>query len=102
MREVIEHATDPEKLLRECKRILKPEGFLVLTTPNYDNPLLFLVENIYNRFFSTFKPYLADVHPSKFGKRRLNETIGKHFVNVNVGTIDLGINLTAVARSSSS
>jgi len=32
--EVIEHLYNPDKLLQECGRILTPDGFLVLTTPN--------------------------------------------------------------------
>jgi 2-polyprenyl-3-methyl-5-hydroxy-6-metoxy-1,4-benzoquinol methylase len=31
---VIEHAYDPVSLLKECRRILRPEGILVITTPN--------------------------------------------------------------------
>ncbi|SCL29053.1 Ubiquinone/menaquinone biosynthesis C-methylase UbiE [Micromonospora rhizosphaerae] len=32
--ELIEHVYDPTALLRECHRVLAPEGLLVLTTPN--------------------------------------------------------------------
>jgi 2-polyprenyl-3-methyl-5-hydroxy-6-metoxy-1,4-benzoquinol methylase len=31
---VIEHAADPVGLLRECRRILKPQGKLIVVTPN--------------------------------------------------------------------
>ncbi len=31
--EIIEHVTRPEKLIQEAKRILKPDGYLILSTP---------------------------------------------------------------------
>jgi 2-polyprenyl-3-methyl-5-hydroxy-6-metoxy-1,4-benzoquinol methylase len=32
--EVIEHVFDPDAMLTECRRVLKPSGTLVITTPN--------------------------------------------------------------------
>lgn len=43
--EVIEHLYDPDRLLEECRRVLRPGGHLVLTTPNLQawyNRALFL------------------------------------------------------------
>jgi SAM-dependent methyltransferase len=37
MGELIEHVYDPRSLLRECHRVLRPAGILVLTTPNLAN-----------------------------------------------------------------
>jgi 2-polyprenyl-3-methyl-5-hydroxy-6-metoxy-1,4-benzoquinol methylase len=34
MSHVIEHVEDPHRLLKECHRILKPSGLLILITPN--------------------------------------------------------------------
>lgn len=32
--DIIEHVQNPEKILKECYFVLKPDGYLVLTTPN--------------------------------------------------------------------
>ena len=37
MSHVIEHVHDPVALLKECYRILKPAGYLVVTTPNINS-----------------------------------------------------------------
>jgi methionine biosynthesis protein MetW len=37
MNHVIEHLHDPISLLQECRRILKPRGLLVITTPNFSS-----------------------------------------------------------------
>lgn len=37
MLDVIEHLTDPRKVLAEVKKILKPNGVFVLTTPNIES-----------------------------------------------------------------
>jgi SAM-dependent methyltransferase len=32
--EVIEHLVDPDRLVEECARVLRPDGWLLVTTPN--------------------------------------------------------------------
>lgn len=36
--ETLEHCENPERVLSECIRILKPDGSLIVSTPNYLNP----------------------------------------------------------------
>lgn len=38
--EILEHLKDDKKALLELKRVLKPEGILVITVPNYNFPFL--------------------------------------------------------------
>lgn len=58
--EVIEHIPDPEAALANFYRILKPGGFLVLTTPNSDR--------LINRVRG-FRAPLSREHVSEYGKR---------------------------------
>lgn len=37
--EIIEHVENPRNLMRECKKLLKPGGFLLISTPNIENAL---------------------------------------------------------------
>jgi len=37
--EIIEHLENPRSFLRECKKLLRPGGAMILTTPNIDNPV---------------------------------------------------------------
>jgi O-antigen biosynthesis protein len=32
--DVLEHLVDPEKILKECKRVMKPDGVLIVSIPN--------------------------------------------------------------------
>jgi len=48
--EVIEHIENPHHLIREFKKILKPHGILIITTPNISNTfsrLKFLVTGVF-------------------------------------------------------
>lgn len=99
MREVIEHFKKPEIAVKEVKRILKPNGLYILTTPNYDSIKLKIIENTYNRFFGgECKPYKEDVHPSKFTYNMLKKLISKHFSVIDHITIDLSISQGLTAR----
>lgn len=51
--ELIEHLENPHQFLRQCAALLKPEGVLVLSTPNLANPVsqaMFLREGVYQWF----------------------------------------------------
>lgn len=56
--EVIEHVDDPSKAIREIYRILKPEGILFLSFPNYYNPFYLFVRLVATVFK---KPHLISL-----------------------------------------
>ncbi|HJM49625.1 MAG TPA: class I SAM-dependent methyltransferase [Alphaproteobacteria bacterium] len=49
--DVIEHVADPKRFLADIATLLKPEGRLLLSTPNRDDGLLELAGEAYRRFF---------------------------------------------------
>jgi 2-polyprenyl-3-methyl-5-hydroxy-6-metoxy-1,4-benzoquinol methylase len=48
MYHVLEHTDDPLQVLRECRRILKPGGELVVGVPNFDSLVFALVKSTWN------------------------------------------------------
>ena len=68
----IEHLEYPEEILRECSRILKNDGLLIITTPK--NTPLHIIESIF--FRDKLKIY-ANVH--MFNKNILNKMALKYF-----------------------
>ncbi|MCX5679922.1 MAG: class I SAM-dependent methyltransferase, partial [Candidatus Omnitrophica bacterium] len=49
--DAIEHLTQPERALGELARVLKVGGSILVCTINYANPLWFILENTWHRFF---------------------------------------------------
>jgi SAM-dependent methyltransferase len=49
--ETIEHLEDPWSFLRGLKELVKPEGYLILTTPNIESPWSKLLFILRDRFF---------------------------------------------------
>jgi len=68
MSHAIEHVADPVGILRECYRILKPGGRLVLATPNIDG-----------QFHGKFRQHWVHLDPPRhlylFGPRTLSEAV---------------------------
>ena len=60
--EIIEHLYDCESFIKECARVLKKDGHLIITTPN--------LASWYNRFLLLmgYRPFFADVGRCPLGK----------------------------------
>jgi 2-polyprenyl-3-methyl-5-hydroxy-6-metoxy-1,4-benzoquinol methylase len=56
--EVLEHVPDPNSMLNEIRRILKPNGIVVIEVPNHDDALLQWFENKGYRDFYYRVPHL--------------------------------------------
>lgn len=79
--EVIEHIPDPESVLSHFYSILKPGGFLILTTPNSDR--------LINRIRG-FRAPLSREHVSEYGKKEWESILsGAGFHRINTTGIYL-------------
>jgi ubiquinone/menaquinone biosynthesis C-methylase UbiE len=78
--EVIEHVRNPERVLAEVTRVLKPDGRLVLTTPNYP------AKRVYDwlAYIQGKRSSPADdpTHFSPFGARRIVRLCRRYFSTV--------------------
>lgn len=72
--DAIEHFTEPVRVLHELQRVLRPGAKVLICTVNYANPLWFILENTWHRFFGgTCKSYRKDVHPTRYTQKLLRE-----------------------------
>ena len=83
--QLMEHLSidDNEKLLKEIRRVLKPEGKLIITTPNYFSPWVFL-EKVVNLLGEV---KYNEQHITFFNKKNMNVFLKKlKFKNIFIST----------------
>lgn len=71
--DVIEHVQDTDSFINEIKRVLKKDGAIILTTPNYSN-LKFTLKNLFGRMAhnplgSAIEKYTYNAHVKYFTSR---------------------------------
>jgi SAM-dependent methyltransferase len=72
--DVLEHLRDPERMLRRVRPLLRPDGRLVLTTPNVANWAIRL-GLLFGRWRYTDRGILDRTHVHLFTLRTLHETL---------------------------
>jgi len=85
----IEHLVDPQPMLAELARVMKPGGIMLLTTENCDSWLWVFAENTWYRAFGgNCKPYLPEVHPQRYTPSSFRSDVQQH---LDVETLFLGV-----------
>lgn len=74
--EVVEHVPDQHKAFNELSRVIKPEGEIILSTPNYFNPAGIL-KKIMDKFYYKGKEKWTYVNPEAFERFQTFRSIQK-------------------------
>jgi 2-polyprenyl-3-methyl-5-hydroxy-6-metoxy-1,4-benzoquinol methylase len=98
--DVIEHVPEPVAWARDLLRVLRPNGALFLTTPNYASVSLRVIESTALEAIARLQHFSRKhIHPTKMTPSRLRSVLheaGAEALDVNV--ISLGWVLAAEAR----
>lgn len=97
--DVIEHVLTPVAWTREALRVLKPDGRLFLTTPNYASWSLRVIENTALEAIARFQGFSRrHIHPTKMTPEVLRKTLAQAGANdIETKTVAFGWVLTAEA-----
>jgi len=98
--DVIEHVPDPVPWTREALRVLRPNGVLFLTTPNYGSVSLRVIENTALEAVARIQKFSRkDIHPTKMTPERLQGVLNDAGATlVRVEPIAFGWVLAAYCR----
>jgi ubiquinone/menaquinone biosynthesis C-methylase UbiE len=92
--EVLEHLPNLEEVLKEFKRVIKPNGKIIITVPN--DPLMRIARLIYWPFLE-YKSLVAETHIHNFTKNSLKKLLARYF-RVQYVRLLYGIRLFALVR----
>lgn len=94
---VLEHLDNPEKILKECNRILKKDGMLILTTPHPRNKKV--LDLLCKLGLVEWGKDEIEEHKEYFNKEKILEILDKSgFKKINHRLFEFGLNNFVVAQ----
>lgn len=81
--DILEHVTDPRKLLTECRRILKPGGVIIIRTPNMDCFWANVTLRLYYLFGIPWSAVIPPHHLHHFTLDNLNLLLKQNFFKLD-------------------
>lgn len=98
-KEVIEHIEEAEHFVKSLVQALKPKGQIWLSTPNYGDFVLPLIENTFLEIVAQLKGFSRkEIHPRKFDQAQLKSLLVQAgFLDVEVFKTPLNLALTVRA-----
>ncbi len=98
--DVVEHIVDPVPWLAEALRVLKPDGQLFLTTPNYASASMNILEATALELIARAQGFSRrDIHPTKMTPARLEKfLLDAGGTELEISTVAFGWVLTAFAK----
>lgn len=94
MVDTLEHVTSRERVVNEAKRVLKPDGYLVIFTPPYDSPLW----NIGEQILWAVKAHAGSDHISPFTRESLTWLLASNFRSHEVGKLNFNLTMYGFGR----
>lgn len=73
--DLIEHTTDPRATLAACRRLLRPGGLLVITTPNIEGLVPTVTYWLFARTLGAWDHPTPPAHVVQFGRRTLQQIL---------------------------
>ncbi len=84
--EVVEHVLEPEVWLAELVRVTRPGGLVQLSTPDYGQITLPLIEKTFLELVARSKGFSrAGIHPTKFSRGKLRRLMEEFLGEVTIG-----------------
>ena len=101
MLELIEHLANVNRAYEEIRKVLKPGGVVLISTPNYSllpGLLWKAIESTYFRMFAKGYSKIEEHHTNKYSKHRLSSELRQYFDYVEVRAFSYKLGLFAICK----